>query len=659
MSSRRWSYAVFVLGTLLVFGALGWVTFHTLRLERREREALAHAQQQENIRLALWRMDSTITPILAREAARPYFEYRSFYPADKAYTRLLNQVRPGEVLVASPLLQQAGPFVRLHFEVDEGGTLTSPQVPTGEMRPLAESVYVSGYALSLAEQALGELRDIFLSNGPAEKQRSFASQESNVAEPTAAMDEVRTNAPLESAASPLQSAQTMRQNASEYQSRARNIEQAVRGQTAGIPLPQTAAAPPATELERNGLTGKESKELIAAREDLAGGAARKAGGAEFGAALSKDAVEPVLAGALEAGVIQREFVPRWVGTGSGRELVYTREVDAGHRHMTQGFWVDWPGLRETLLASVADILPGATLRPLAAIPAAADLATLGRSLASLPAELMTPPPVAAAGAAWSPVRTTLLVTWIAAAAAAAAIAVVLRASMDLAERRGRFVSAVTHELRTPLTTFCLYSQMLDTGMVPTEEARRSYIRTLSTESQRLAGIVQSVLEYARLGSPRLHAGAARVGLRELIERSLAPLRERCEQAGMMLVVSIKDEGAALRCDGAQVERIVLNLVDNACKYAAGAADPRVELDVAVTSQDAVITVRDHGPGVDAREQRHIFRAFFRGERHTGGSTPGLGLGLSLAFELAKDCGGDLRLVNGGEGAEFRLRLPRG
>jgi hypothetical protein len=142
---------------LLVFGALGWATFHALRLERLEADARAEARYQESVRLALWRMDAKITPMIAREAARPYFQYRPFYPADRAYTRMLSEVEPGEVLVPSPLLQTDDPRIRLYFERDADGVLHSPEAPTGEMRRLAESNYVTRYAVVSSEQLLTQL----------------------------------------------------------------------------------------------------------------------------------------------------------------------------------------------------------------------------------------------------------------------------------------------------------------------------------------------------------------------------------------------------------------------------------------------------------------------------------------------------------------------
>src|SRR6185437_5435644 len=70
--------------------------------------------------------------------------------------------------------------------------------------------------------------------------------------------------------------------------------------------------------------------------------------------------------------------------------------------------------------------------------------------------------------------------------------------VDLAERRIRFVSAVTHELRTPLTSLRLYLDLLLSGMVQDEEKRREYLSTLNVESDRLHRLIDNVLDFARL-----------------------------------------------------------------------------------------------------------------------------------------------------------------
>src|SRR5690606_23376837 len=108
-----------------------------LRLEHERAVATFEAQRLESIRLALWRMDSVIAPIIAQEAARPYFHYLSYYPEQRAFTRVWEPVKPGEVLVPSPLVEGTPPYVMLHFQISADGRVTSPQVPQGNDRDLA------------------------------------------------------------------------------------------------------------------------------------------------------------------------------------------------------------------------------------------------------------------------------------------------------------------------------------------------------------------------------------------------------------------------------------------------------------------------------------------------------------------------------------------
>jgi hypothetical protein len=97
MKSRRTYWLLFGTGAALVVAALVWVTFLVLRLE-------SEARHEASVRLALWRMDSWLGPRIGREELRPYFEYLPFYAQQRAYTRLLNEIEPGEVITPSSLL---------------------------------------------------------------------------------------------------------------------------------------------------------------------------------------------------------------------------------------------------------------------------------------------------------------------------------------------------------------------------------------------------------------------------------------------------------------------------------------------------------------------------------------------------------------------------
>ena len=125
----------------------------------------------------------------------------------------------------------------------------------------------------------------------------------------------------------------------------------------------------------------------------------------------------------------------------------------------------------------------------------------------------------------------------------------------------------------------------------------------------------------------------------------------------LLVENTADPKAEVLADAATLDRVLFNLVDNACKYASGSDDKRVHLIVQTSGRELFLSVKDHGPGLERQEQRRVFRPFIRGKHQIDGSIPGLGLGLALSQGLAKELRGDLRIMPSETGAEFRLRVP--
>ena len=275
----------------------------------------------------------------------------------------------------------------------------------------------------------------------------------------------------------------------------------------------------------------------------------------------------------------------------------------------------------------------------------------------MPGEL----PTAAGSVRLSPLRTSLLVAWACVVLATASLALLLRGVVSLSERRGAFVSAVTHELRTPLTTLRMYTEMLEGGMIVDEDKRRHYLGTLRAEADRLGHLVENVLAYSRLERNRAGYQVTTVKLQDILPRAIERLSERARQAGMELVADVAPDVAALtvRTNALALEQILFNLVDNACKYAAGASDKRIE-PTATAGQGVVsLRVRDHGPGVPAGQLARLFHPFSKSVQEAANSAPGLGLGLALSRRLAESMGGDLRLENAAEGAVFTVVLPVG
>jgi len=154
--------------------------------------------------------------------------------------------------------------------------------------------------------------------------------------------------------------------------------------------------------------------------------------------------------------------------------------------------------------------------------------------------------------------------------AAFAIVHAARRAQALSRQKSAFVSAVSHELRTPLTTLRMHAEMLDEDLV--SDARRPKVhRELVRESVRLARLVDNVLSLSKLEEGRrrlaLAEGDLRAHVREVVEGQRALVEER----GFELRAP---DGPALECrfDPQAVEQIVVNLLDNAVKYGAGAED---------------------------------------------------------------------------------------
>lgn len=589
-------WIIYVVCALAVLEGLGYAGYKALDLQRQRR-------QDEAARLALWRIDSALTAVLAAESARPYFHYRAFHPAERAYSAMLGPVEPGEVLVPSPLLTRVPPFVRLHFEVGPDGQVTSPQAPDGNLRDLAESEYVAADDV-IAAEALRLMLAELLPRQPQDRVTLEMTSQDAVDEDQLARQETAAAAQL--AEAPARAEQGRADIRSQLQSETADGSPVV--QEPAVELePQRNAAVPASRERRT----PETRTVIEQPE--------------------------VTLGPLSA---------TWL---AGEELVLVRDVVVGETTLRQGVWLDWPSLRAWLLAQVEGVTPGAKLRP---------GSSASRSLAVIPAAIEVPASGSVLSELASPLGIVLLLTWAAALLAVVAIGVVLRLATSLAERRGRFVSAVTHELRTPMTSVRLYADLLASDAAADESCRARFITTLKDESARLARIIENVLAYARLGRPNGDATADQITIEALIDQAVHEQAASLQQAELEVNLDIDESAASasIDADGDVAIRILANLVENACKYAQPNEQPELCIHARQRDGMVAITVRDWGPGVPDRERRRIFDAFHRAQRDELREN-GLGLGLALGRGLAKQLGGSLELDEIDVGASFTLRLP--
>jgi signal transduction histidine kinase len=631
--------AAFALSALVLFAALARITAMTLALERSERTALQRATHEENVRIALWRLDATLAELIALENTRPAGRFRS--AIEPAGLPLFGQTA---TVAAGDAQSIPVPLVRARFEIGADrrprvepspnapawlATLPIPEQPAREAPPPA------------ANRAAAETVFASVPEPPAVEERpaprTDAPAAANVAEPPAS-----PIAEANVAQAPIQ--QNAQQNsfaAAAQQNSQQNAQPAARDPSAIL------QSTPGALTDRINVGGNESGQQSAYSQEALNVLSfqRRKELAQNSALIRPAIARPGLE-------VESAFEARWVGG----DLVLLRRVRRGDARWLQGTWLDWPALRALLLSQIAAVVPASRLEPVGE----GDETDPGRRLALLPARLVPGPMPETEPRDWTPVRLSLVAAWLAAVLGFVGIGGLLKASVTLSQRRADFVSAVTHELRTPLTTFRLYTDLLLDGAVPAGE-RPSYLSTLRQEADRLAHLIENVLAFSRLERRRTEMRVETLPLADLLARAVPRLAERAAQAGLELRMETAPElaGERVRVDLASAEQVLFNLVDNAAKYACNAARPTLELSTALRGRHAVLRLHDHGPGIDPRERRRIFRPFHRSAAKAAGSAPGVGLGLALGRRLARRMGGDLRLAVAEEGAGFELWLRRG
>jgi heavy metal sensor kinase len=216
----------------------------------------------------------------------------------------------------------------------------------------------------------------------------------------------------------------------------------------------------------------------------------------------------------------------------------------------------------------------------------------------------------------------------------------------------RFTSDVSHELRTPLTAIRSVGEV---GLRERrdERAYREIIGSMLEEADRLVCLVARLLTLSRVDSGQAKLSIEPIDARELADDVAAQLGVLAEEKGQ--VIEVVDVGRP-RCLGDRVilRQALTNIVDNAIKY--GPEGGRIDIRVSATPTDAIIDVSDAGPGIEPSREAHIFERFYRAT--SSDSTPGAGLGLSIAKWAVEAVGGQLKLhkTHGG-GCTFRMTLP--
>jgi len=236
------------------------------------------------------------------------------------------------------------------------------------------------------------------------------------------------------------------------------------------------------------------------------------------------------------------------------------------------------------------------------------------------------------------------------------LALAIRRERRANELKSDFISNVSHELKTPLSIITMFGEMLANGRTKSAEQATEYAEIIFRESVRLDRLIENVLDFAKIerGMGVYEFAEADVG--EVVTRAVDLAARRLQTAEMTIDVDIAAELPPVRLDANAFTLAVLNLIDNAIKYAA--AGKQIALKLEQQDQRVVLSVRDWGPGIDRDEQARIFERFYRAKAMRLRPIRGSGIGLALVQHIARAHGGDVSVTSApGDGATFQLWLP--
>lgn len=224
------------------------------------------------------------------------------------------------------------------------------------------------------------------------------------------------------------------------------------------------------------------------------------------------------------------------------------------------------------------------------------------------------------------------------------------------EVQRRFTADASHELRSPLSRLRAELEITlrrPRGLDEYEQTLRSCLE----EVERLTRLVEALLELARLDAQQEGVPGENVYLNTLLTEIVRCQQPLAQERSISIIIEASQPVAAC-VSSASIGVVFSNILENALKFSPPGGTVRIRL--TAKGAEAVVSVRDNGPGIEAGEKDRLFERFYRGSIARAEGMPGTGLGLALSQAIVRHCGGTVEAANHPEGgAWFTIRLPLG
>jgi signal transduction histidine kinase len=228
--------------------------------------------------------------------------------------------------------------------------------------------------------------------------------------------------------------------------------------------------------------------------------------------------------------------------------------------------------------------------------------------------------------------------------------------MKLTRLKNDFVATVTHELKTPLASMRLLTDTLLEKRYKDETQMREYLELIGRENHRLSRLIDNFLTFSRMERNKRVFDFREVQPGEIVDVALESIREKLVAEGFELKVNVEPSLPAIIADRDGLATVLINLLDNACKYSEN--EKWISVRVFADNTDVCFEIVDRGIGMSRKEIKNIFERFYQVDQHLSRKVGGCGLGLAIVKFIIDAHGGRIDVTSERNlGSRFVVRIP--